>query len=114
MTSRATTVGFVWGQFLDHTFGLRRAPGVDGSPDPRSRNIPFLRNGAVVADPPAWPQRQGTAVAAPAVAGPRARAAAGCPAGGTGRCRVRQLTVDGRRTSPHRLAPLPHLTRTPA
>jgi hypothetical protein len=36
-----TQWGFVWGQFLDHTFGLRQAPGVGDSPDPSSRNIPF-------------------------------------------------------------------------
>jgi hypothetical protein len=36
-----TQWGFVWGQFLDHTFGLRRAPGVGDSPDPSSRNIEF-------------------------------------------------------------------------
>ncbi len=36
-----TQWGFTWGQFLDHTFGLRRAPGVGNSPDPSSRNIPF-------------------------------------------------------------------------
>jgi hypothetical protein len=34
----------VWGQFLDHTFGLRRAPGVGDSPDPSSRNIVFNPN----------------------------------------------------------------------
>jgi hypothetical protein len=41
-----TQWGFAWGQFLDHTFGLRRAPGVGDSPDPSSRNIPFPRNDA--------------------------------------------------------------------
>jgi hypothetical protein len=38
---RVTQWGFVWGQFLDHTFGLRQAPGVGDSPDPSSRNIDF-------------------------------------------------------------------------
>ncbi len=42
--SRVTQWGFVWGQFLDHTFGLRRAPGVGDSPDPSSANIRFDRN----------------------------------------------------------------------
>jgi hypothetical protein len=95
MTSRATTVRFTWGHFLDRTFGLRRAPGVGDSWDPNSRNIAFPRNGAVVAEPPAWPHRKGTAGAAPAVAGPRARAAAGCPAGDSGRCWG--AVADGRR-----------------
>jgi hypothetical protein len=36
-----TQWGFAWGQFLDHTFGLRQAPGVGDSPDPSSRNIEF-------------------------------------------------------------------------
>jgi hypothetical protein len=36
-----TQWGFVWGQFMDHTFGLRRAPGVGDSPDPSSANIDF-------------------------------------------------------------------------
>jgi hypothetical protein len=36
--------GFVWGQFMDHTFGLRRAPGVGDSPDPSSANIDFDPN----------------------------------------------------------------------
>jgi len=62
-----------------------------------------------VADPPAWPPRPRTSVAAPVVITPHADPAA-CPAGGTGRCRVRQSTVGGRRTSPHRLAPLPDPT----
>ena len=39
-----TQWGFVWGQFLDHTFGLRDAPGVGDTPDPSSRNIDFDRN----------------------------------------------------------------------
>ena len=39
-----TQWGFVWGQFLDHTFGLRRAPGVGDAPDPSSRNIAFPDN----------------------------------------------------------------------
>jgi hypothetical protein len=39
--SRVSQWGFVWGQFLDHTFGLRAAPGVGDAPDPSSRNIPF-------------------------------------------------------------------------
>jgi hypothetical protein len=37
-----TQWGFAWGQFLDHTFGLRAAPGVGNSPDP-GQNIPFNR-----------------------------------------------------------------------
>ncbi|HEX8631294.1 MAG TPA: peroxidase family protein, partial [Catenuloplanes sp.] len=36
-----TQWGNVWGQFLDHTFGLREAPGVGNTPDPSSRNIDF-------------------------------------------------------------------------
>ncbi|HYN92774.1 MAG TPA: peroxidase family protein [Pilimelia sp.] len=36
-----TQWAFTWGQFLDHTFGLRQAPGVGDSPDPSSRNIDF-------------------------------------------------------------------------
>jgi hypothetical protein len=36
-----TQWGFAWGQFLDHTFGLRQAPGVGDAPDPSSANIPF-------------------------------------------------------------------------
>ena len=39
-----TQWGFVWGQFLDHTFGLRDAPGVGDTPDPSSRNIDFDQN----------------------------------------------------------------------
>lgn len=40
---QVTQWGFVWGQFLDHTFGLRegRTP---GDPDGEVRNIPFDRN----------------------------------------------------------------------
>jgi hypothetical protein len=34
-----TQWGFAWGQFLDHTFGLREAPGVGNTPDPSSENI---------------------------------------------------------------------------
>jgi hypothetical protein len=41
---RVTQWGFTWGQFLDHTFGLRLAPGVGNSPDPSSQNIPFDRS----------------------------------------------------------------------
>jgi len=36
--------GFAWGQFMDHVFGLRRAPGVGDSPDPSSANIVFNGN----------------------------------------------------------------------
>jgi hypothetical protein len=36
-----TQWGFAWGQFLDHTFGLRDAPGVGNSPDPSAENIAF-------------------------------------------------------------------------
>ncbi|HEU4421430.1 MAG TPA: peroxidase family protein [Pilimelia sp.] len=39
-----TQWGFAWGQFLDHTFGLRQAPGVGNAPDPSSQNIPFDNN----------------------------------------------------------------------
>jgi hypothetical protein len=39
-----TQWGFTWGQFLDHTFGLRQAPGVGDAPDPSSANIPFDNN----------------------------------------------------------------------
>jgi hypothetical protein len=38
---QVTQWGFVWGQFLDHTFGLRQAPGVGDAPDPSSANIEF-------------------------------------------------------------------------
>jgi hypothetical protein len=41
---RVTQWGFAWGQFLDHTFGLRDAPGVGNTPDPSSRNIEFDPN----------------------------------------------------------------------
>ena len=41
---RVTQWGFVWGQFLDHTLGLRAAPGVGNSPDLSSQNIAFDRN----------------------------------------------------------------------
>jgi hypothetical protein len=36
--------GFVWGQFMDHVFGLRQAPGVGNTPDPSSANIVFNPN----------------------------------------------------------------------
>jgi hypothetical protein len=39
--------GFAWGQFMDHVFGLRRAPGVGDSPDPSSANIVFNGNDAL-------------------------------------------------------------------
>jgi Animal haem peroxidase len=39
--SSVTQWGFAWGQFLDHTFGLRQAPGVGNAPDPSSQNIKF-------------------------------------------------------------------------
>jgi hypothetical protein len=36
-----TQWGFTWGQFTDHVFGLREAPGVGNAPDPSSQNIKF-------------------------------------------------------------------------
>jgi len=41
---RVSQWGFTWGQFIDHTIGLRQAPGVGDSPDPSSRNIVFNAN----------------------------------------------------------------------
>jgi hypothetical protein len=38
---RISQWGFTWGQFLDHSIGLRSAPTVGNTPDPSAHNIPF-------------------------------------------------------------------------